>query len=427
MSGREISNAQGKGQAVSKLQAAVNPENSTVFNEAMREFEIISKTYKRAYAEYKNAHDTHILQVRAAAERVERLLYSPTKSVATVTGEMSTQTSLSLLEGLPPIYVRDNSEPSIHPGTVQGFSDADAICDPEVRFQISHFQAQAMQHSRALQDVKIILRQAVPSVSTGNLRHLDREQDLVSFFEPEILEPVQAIIDKVCPGVLVGGRVGYSNGHADYFLVVSVFANGVSRRSAIAVNFKKPYGASKEPLMRSIITDVEPGESEFDSQMRLAGLPTQEYGRLAIGHQLREYVRVRDIATRAPADVASCLNRDYGIITDYNQTWVVNFESISASPSASTNDNSNNNLEGSDNSSEDMEFIDRTENLLIRVSERFVAGNSMPHMAFVYAFVVSKVADNIRASLNSHPRPGRALGSARWKSRRGRGRGRGQG
>ncbi|KAJ2648993.1 hypothetical protein IW137_001156 [Coemansia sp. RSA 1287] len=408
------------GRARCGMDDAMNSADRAQLETAEQVFKVISKTYKsaqadykHAYAEYRSAHTEYVLQVEAAAERVERLLYDHIESAVTARRGVNIQTSLSLLVGLPLIYVRDDAEPSIHPGTVQGFSDAHAIRDLNIGLQISHFQGQALQNFKGLQDVEIILRQAVPGVSTEHLRYLDREQDLASYFEPEILGLVQAIIHKVCPDVLVGGQVGSSGGHADYFLEVSVYVDGVSSRSAIAVIFKKPYGASKLPKPRSLVKAAETGESEFDGQMRLAGLPTRKYGRLAIGQQLREYVRVRDIASRAPADVADCLNREYGIITDYNQTWVVKFEPVSASSSAGSNDSSSN--------SKYLEDIDRIENLLIRVSECFFVGNSTPHMAFVYAFVVSKVAENIRASLKANPKPRRALGSVRQRSRRGRG------
>ncbi|KAJ2535509.1 hypothetical protein IWW43_001579 [Coemansia sp. RSA 1935] len=361
---------------------AMNSADRAQLETAEQVFKVISKTYKsaqadykHAYAEYRSAHTEYVLQVEAAAERVERLLYDHIESAVTARRGVNIQTSLSLLVGLPLIYVRDDAEPSIHPGTVQGFSDAHAIRDLNIGLQISHFQGQALQNFKGLQDVEIILRQAVPGVSTEHLRYLDREQDLASYFEPEILGLVQAIIHKVCPDVLVGGQVGSSGGHADYFLEVSVYVDGVSSRSAIAVIFKKPYGASKLPKPRSLVKAAETGESEFDGQMRLAGLPTRKYGRLAIGQQLREYVRVRDIASRAPADVADCLNREYGIITDYNQTWVVKFEPVSASSSAGSNDSSSN--------SKYLEDIDRIENLLIRG----LAGSATGHAN--YFLVVS--------------------------------------
>ncbi|KAJ2195175.1 hypothetical protein IW144_003591, partial [Coemansia sp. RSA 522] len=64
-----------------------------------------------------------------------------------------------------------------------------------------------------------------------------------------------------------------------------------TRRSAICVEFKNPYGQNKVPPLRSLAADALSEESAFDRQMRMAGLPTVNYGRWALGEQLRTYVR----------------------------------------------------------------------------------------------------------------------------------------
>ncbi|KAJ2658863.1 hypothetical protein IW148_004506 [Coemansia sp. RSA 1199] len=237
--------------------------------------------------------------------------------------------------------------------------------------------------------MQILLCPPVTGKTENRQRYLNREEDLASYIQPEILAPAQAIINKVYPGVLVRGQVGSTMGHADYFIIVSVDVKGVSRQSAIAVEFKKPYGLDKAPEPRSRVDTIKNKESANDYQMRMAGLPTLEYGRLAIGQQLRAYVRVRYIANQAPPNVAGCLNRKYGILTDYNQTWVVQYKKVSA-PSAANRDNWN--------------IDDRTENLNIIISDCFVVGDAIPHMAFVYAYVVSEAAKDIRANPGAYPR-----------------------
>ncbi|KAJ2718460.1 hypothetical protein H4S00_003789, partial [Coemansia sp. D1744] len=93
------------------------------------------------------------------------------------------------------------------------------------------------------------------------------------------------------PGVLIEGLAGSATGHANYFLVVSVEVGRATRRSAICVEFKNPYGQNKVPPLRSLAADALSEESAFDRQMRMAGLPTVNYGRWALGEQLRTYVR----------------------------------------------------------------------------------------------------------------------------------------
>ncbi|KAJ2497004.1 hypothetical protein GGH96_005436 [Coemansia sp. RSA 1972] len=392
---------------ISLDRARYNLENDTTlatpanFNAAERVFQIYSEAYKnaiaeysRAYAEYKSAHDAYTSRVEAAAERVERLLnceveLETSELVAATARTIGMPKRLTLLEGLPPIYVHPDAMPDIHAGPVQGLSVADAICDSDKTYYIQDFQAQTLYQYSELQDVQIILRSKDPDVSTEHSRYLEREEDLASYIEPEILEPVQTIIDKVYPGVLVQGQAGSATDHADYFIVVTVNVKGVSRRSAIPIVFKKPYGLAKVPKPRSWVDAAYSSESDFDYQMRMAGLPTLEYGRLAIGQQLRAYVRARDIAAQAPPNVAGCLNRKYGILTDFNQTWVVKFKKVST-PSSTNRDNRN--------------FDDWSEYLEINVSERFAVRNSMPHMVFVYAYVVSEVVKDIRAKPGAYSR-----------------------
>ncbi|KAJ2535507.1 hypothetical protein IWW43_001577, partial [Coemansia sp. RSA 1935] len=322
-------------QARSKLENAIGLADSVKFNTAERAFRIFSESYDRANAEYKrnlaeymSAHDAYTLRVEEAAERVEQLLICEpeqvvSKPVVAVARTVGASTRQTLLEGLPPINVDPNSEPSIHSGLVQKLPDADVICDSYITYSIRDFQAKALYQHKGLQNMQILLGSPVSGKTEKHPRYLDREENLSSYFEPEIIAPVQAIINKVFTGVQVRGQVGSTMGHADYFIITSVDVNGVSYQSAIAVEFKKPYGLAKEPEPRSRVDGAYSGESNFDYQMRMAGLPTADYGRLAIGQQLRAYVRVRDIANEAPASVAGCLNRKYGILTDYNQTWVV--------------------------------------------------------------------------------------------------------
>ncbi|KAJ2559243.1 hypothetical protein GGH12_005477, partial [Coemansia sp. RSA 1822] len=133
---------------------------------------------------------------------------------------------------------------------------------------------------------------------------------------------------------------------------------------------------------------------------------------------LRAYVRVRSVADNAPADIRHCLNRKYGILTDFNQAWIARFEQVPASAA--------NNADADDNDD------DRTEDLNIMVSGRFEVTNAIPHMAFVYAYVVDQVIGEIRASPGDYaqvtdlPQQGPGLGSSIISPRRGRGRGRTQ-
>ncbi|KAJ2496604.1 hypothetical protein GGH96_005708, partial [Coemansia sp. RSA 1972] len=366
---------------------------------------------ERANAKYMNAHNAYTLRAEAAAERVERLLGHEAERVAT-TSMVGASTRLTLLKGLPPIHVHSDKAPLIHSGPVQGLSDADAICDLDFKYWIQDFQAQILYQHSELQCVQIRLRPSVSDVTTEHLRHLDREEDFANFFEPEILEPVQAIISKISPGVQIQGQVGSVTGYAGYFLIVTMDVGGVARRSAIPVEFKMPYGLAKAPKPRSLVDGAYSSESECDFQMRMAGLPTLEYGRLAIGQELRAYVRVRDIANQAPANVAPYLNHSFGILTNYNQTWIVEFEKLSVN-----SDDWNNDL---------------MENLKIIVSERFVVGDAEPHMAFVYAYVINEVVKDICANPNAYskapvdihrqdPGPRRAMRLKQRKSSRGHG------
>ncbi|KAJ2665750.1 hypothetical protein IW148_001509 [Coemansia sp. RSA 1199] len=420
---------------ISLSRARYNLENDITsadpakFNAAERVFRIYSEAhksaiaeYKRTYAEYKSAHAEYTSQLNAATERVEQQLIREaelaiSEPMVVTERTVNAPAHLTLLEGLPHIYVHPDEKPLIHSGPVRGLSDADATCDPDITYCIQDFQAQALYQHSELQRVQIPLRPAVQGKTEKHPRYLDREEDLSTFFEPEILKPVQAIVDKLNPGVLVRGQVGSAMDHADYFIVVTVEVGGVSRQSAIPVEFKMPYGLAKAPKPRSLVDAVKDNESDFDYQMRMAGLPTRDYGRLAIGQQLRAYVRVRNIANHAPANIAGCLNRKYGILTDYNQTWIIEFEQLSTNR-------------------DDRYDDDQTESLNIIVSDRFVVGNVKPHMAFVYAYVVSEVVEDIRANPNAYsrapvdihrqdPGPGRAIESARRESSRGLGQTRG--
>ncbi|KAJ2119303.1 hypothetical protein IW147_005987 [Coemansia sp. RSA 720] len=81
-----------RGQAVSKLKAAVDPKQSTMFDAAMRQLNTISELYKRTYAEYKSAYDAHILQVEAATKRIEQLLNCEAQLVVTGENDQYTNT-----------------------------------------------------------------------------------------------------------------------------------------------------------------------------------------------------------------------------------------------------------------------------------------------------------------------------------------------
>ncbi|KAJ2479990.1 hypothetical protein IWW56_002736 [Coemansia sp. RSA 2131] len=384
--------------AVGNLKAVVDSIDEDKISTAMYVLKFLSKEYERAltmfesaHAKYMSAHNAYTLHVEAAADRVEQLLIREDERAATVATAkpVSALTCLTLLEGLPSIHVHPDAMPDIHAGPVRGLSDTDATCDADITYCIQDFQVQALYQHSELQRVQIPLRPAVQGKTEKHPRYLDREEDLSTFFGPEILKPVQVIVGKLNPGVLVREQVGSATDHADYFIVVTVEVGGVSRRSAIPVKFKMPYGLAKVLKPRSLVDAAKDNVSAIDYQMRMAGLPTLEYGRLAIGQQLREYVCVRDIADHAPADIAGCLNREYGILTDYNQTWVVQYKKVFA-PFSANRDNRN--------------IDDRTENLEINVSKRFVVRNAIPHMAFVYAYVLSKVVKDIRANPNAYSR-----------------------
>ncbi|KAJ2136225.1 hypothetical protein IW136_003982 [Coemansia sp. RSA 678] len=372
------------------LENDITLANPAKLNAAERVFQIDSKAHKSAIDEYKSAHAEYMSKVYAATERVEQLfireaelaISEPMVATARTAGA---PTHLTLLEGLPPICVHPDSMPDIHSGPVLGLPDADVICDFDITYCIQDFQAQALYQHSELQNVQILLRPAVLGMTDNHPRFLAREEDLANYIGSEILEPVQAIIDKVNPGVLVQGQVGSATDHADYFIVVTVEAGRGSRRSAIPVEFKMPYGLAKAPKPRSRVDGAYSGESDFDYQMCMAGLPTADHGRLAIGEQLQAYMRVRDIVAHTPANIAGCLNGKYGILTDYNQTWVVEFEPLSTNSGNRSDDN-------------------LTESLNIIVSDRFVVGDVKPHMAFVYAYVVNVVVKNIQANPRTYSR-----------------------
>ncbi|KAJ2538278.1 hypothetical protein GGF49_006013 [Coemansia sp. RSA 1853] len=114
-------------QVVNNLSAAIDSGNNSEYQEAVQVFQIISEAYERANADYSS-------QLEAAVERVDRLLIREAELAATAatTTMAGVPTYRTLLEGLPPIRVSSSAEPSIHRGSVQRLSDADAICDPEV-------------------------------------------------------------------------------------------------------------------------------------------------------------------------------------------------------------------------------------------------------------------------------------------------------
>ncbi|KAJ2658862.1 hypothetical protein IW148_004505 [Coemansia sp. RSA 1199] len=118
---------------------------------------------------------------------------SPSNSV----GYIGAPTHRTLLEGLPAIYVRPDAEPSIHRGSVQGLSDAEAVCNAMIACRVLDFQARALHEHDGLRREQIILRSATRGVTTRHLRYLDREKDMDSFV-PEISAPVKERMRDMC-------------------------------------------------------------------------------------------------------------------------------------------------------------------------------------------------------------------------------------
>ncbi|KAJ2496437.1 hypothetical protein GGH96_005833 [Coemansia sp. RSA 1972] len=416
-------------QVADHLSAVTNSVDISEYQQAIERLRIISDAYESARISYESARISYesaratrrtqySSQLEAAAEQVDWLLSGEAEpaAAAATTDMVDAPTQRTLLEGLPAIYVGSNTEPSIHPSTVRNLSVPEAVYDSNIVLQVLEFQARALRDHNGLGREQILLRQGDAGVTTGHPRHLAAEENMGSFLVPEVLRPVEAIINYVHPGVHVSWLAGSATQHADFFIVVTVKVDGVSRRSAFCVECKCPYGQNKLPPLRSLSADALPGEEEYDQQMRMAGLPTRNYGRQALGEQLRAYVRVRNIANQAPVDVRLCLNRRHGILTDFNQTWIATFDPVPAIAAADNADNADD---------------DPTEHLRITVSQNFHATNAIPHMAFVYAFVVDRVIGDIRASPEdyaqvtslTHQGPGLGQTVTSPRSRRSRGRG----
>ncbi|KAJ1739565.1 hypothetical protein LPJ68_004585, partial [Coemansia sp. RSA 1086] len=60
-------------------------------------------------------------------------------------------------------------------------------------------------------------------------RYLENEGQMGSFFEPEIVKPVAAIIKQLHPAAKARGKPGNRTFHANYFLVVTLEVPGDSK------------------------------------------------------------------------------------------------------------------------------------------------------------------------------------------------------
>ncbi|KAJ2356053.1 hypothetical protein GGF43_002314, partial [Coemansia sp. RSA 2618] len=297
-------------------------------------------------------------------------------------------TNQSLLVGLPEISVRPGKTPSIREGPVPGLSKPALLPYTQCTNQVPDFRARLMHAHGELHYVQARLHSGAPANTGIHPRSIEAEEDIEGFLVPEVIEPAIAILRFACPDALVWGVPGFANGHANYFLVASIEVDGGTITSAVCVEIKTPYGADVEPTPLSMSNPRSAEESDTYYAVRTTGMPTLAYGELALGDQLRTYVRVRAIAHRARDQVGTFINRDFGILTDFNRAWVARFR-------------------GSSLSADD----DLTESLTIEVSQAFHAANGVPRMAFVYAFVMSEVISDMRSNPDKyrgdHVRPHR--------------------
>ncbi|KAJ1860723.1 hypothetical protein LPJ78_005715 [Coemansia sp. RSA 989] len=356
--------------------------------EALKELEKAQDKYEKAIERRRETVGAPKDKLQTIRERITKLLGNGTSTQPRAgVDEKLRQRSLS--EGLIPVWVKADKAPSLHsrfgsvvPRTVR--------CSPEINIQVMDLYWQSME-LYDIQSIRITPRQPREPGTGQCPRYLENEGQMDPFFKAELVKPAAAIIKQLHPAAKVRGEPGNRTFHADYFLVVTLEVPGDSGDpqeccSAIAVEFKIPYGVDKQPAatqqaISSLSTQASGDSSDSfycrqrDHSLKRAGLPSLVYGRHALVGQLCHYVR-GTVESEQPNDwvIRQQLCREFGILTDFNRTWVVHFAPAS----------------GERGNSEAGDFG-------IEISEPFHAANGSPHPAFAYVYILDQVIRDMEA------------------------------
>ncbi|KAJ2844246.1 hypothetical protein IWW36_005258, partial [Coemansia brasiliensis] len=364
------------------------------FSQATEAYGTAAKEYNAAVVERKRIADARrdVLQskLEATRERIKQFLVdaASAQSNAGVSDELRQR---SLFEGLIPVWVSANAAPSLRPYFDTSMAPQSVRYCRDINVSAMDLYRQSMRE-HAIQDIRITPRQPANAHIDQSPRFLEDEDSIDSFFEPEVVEPVVAIVKQLHPRATVRGVSGKRNRHADYFLVVTLEvadADGHPRQccSAVAVEFKIPYGVEKLPEFmgqaipqQALQTSQESlaafGQRQCDHAFRCAALPTINYGRYALSGQLCRYVRSTEAAAGLTDwEVGRHICRDFGVLSDFNRAWVVRFVS------------------GADEHGEldDSAFG-------IEISDAFYVENGTPHPTFAYVYVLDQVIQDMYAN-----------------------------
>ncbi|KAJ1846692.1 hypothetical protein LPJ70_001910, partial [Coemansia sp. RSA 2708] len=207
-------------------------------------------------------------------------------------------------------------------------------------------------------------------IPPGSRTIQDKHHNLAKFIKVELVSRAAAILRQVEPRAKVVVIKGHPTDHADMFLRVDVSRNGKDTlSSSVVVETTVPPGANEERPMPEHDADAT-GSSRVAT---MASMIDTQFLRETVD---KAHAYSRDAKRRVPRDNALLINRRFTFVTTFNDWWILRYldhESVGGSDSRRAPGCAR----------------------MVRVSHRFTATATDPHVAFAIAFVLYLVAKDL--------------------------------
>ncbi|KAJ1846865.1 hypothetical protein LPJ70_001825, partial [Coemansia sp. RSA 2708] len=274
----------------------------------------------------------------------------------------------ALIAPIPRIHSNADKQPTLH--AKSAFDSPPVDLDPRTVAHTRQFRRQTLSpwnEYRALRFESFYDEAGIPP---GSRMIQDEHHNLGEFIEVELVSRAAAILRQAEPRAKVLVIKGHPTDHADMFLRVDVARNGEDTlSSSVVVEAKVPPGAAKERPA----PECDAGATGPSRVAALAPMIDAQFTRKTVD---QAHAYSRDARRRVPRDNALPINRRFAFITTFNDWWILRYLD-------------HENVGGSD--SRRAPGCAR----MVRMSHRFTATATDPHVAFAIAFVLYLVAKDL--------------------------------
>ncbi|KAJ1846667.1 hypothetical protein LPJ70_001925 [Coemansia sp. RSA 2708] len=273
-----------------------------------------------------------------------------------------------LIAPIPMIHFEADEQLSFRPKST--YSSPPIDLDPRTVAHTRQFQGQTLSPWNDYQALRFESFYDEASLPPGSRTIPDKYHNLAKFIDVELVSRAAAILRQAEPRAKVLVIKGHPTDHADMFLRVDVSRNGKDTlSSSVVVETTVPPGANEERPMPEHDADAT-GSSRVATMVSM--IDTQF---------LRETVEKahaysRDTRRRVPRENALPINRRFAFVTTFNDWWILRYldhENVGGSNSRRAPGCAR----------------------MVRVSHRFTATATDPHVAFAIAFVLYLVAKDL--------------------------------